>query len=372
MTAMPSSITRALWWCAGVDAVTLAGCPPAEWSKFTGIGGTVLCTGLLAGLSGGYAFYTIFGSAWLAAPLGLLWGGMIFNLDRYLVSTLHRTGGLARQVLIALPRLLLAAALAVVIAKPLELRIFEAEIEEVLTERAEARGEAAGAKFGRESSEIQAEVATLRERLSNADQRRQTDYEAYRCECDGTCGTGQKGRGSECERKGRKYEKSNGEYEQLAPTINRRLEELSQRRDEIAHQSAAAATRATNETARGLLARLEASRELPPTPGYALMLVLLFLEIAPIVAKLLAPAGPYERAVALRNAAYLQTQEQAFEQAQAQRTATAEQRREQARIRQETETRHQAKTHRALTQAKFERVQGQIDAWLDEEARRLN
>ena len=34
---------------------------------------------------------------------------------------------------------------------------------------------------------------------------REEYYRQYVCECDGTCGTGQRGRGTECERKENKY-----------------------------------------------------------------------------------------------------------------------------------------------------------------------
>ena len=54
---------------------------------------------------------------------------MIFNLDRYIVSSMRKEGKTAKELLIATPRILLAILISVVIAKPLELKIFEKEIE---------------------------------------------------------------------------------------------------------------------------------------------------------------------------------------------------------------------------------------------------
>ena len=57
----PHRITKFLWWCAGADQFFLRKSPMQDRVKYAGIGGIVFCTGLLAAVSGGYAFYTIFG-----------------------------------------------------------------------------------------------------------------------------------------------------------------------------------------------------------------------------------------------------------------------------------------------------------------------
>lgn len=60
---------------------------------------------------------------------------LIFNLDRYIVSTIKKTGNIIDELIQASPRLLLAVIIAIVIAKPLELKIFEKEINQVLLEQ---------------------------------------------------------------------------------------------------------------------------------------------------------------------------------------------------------------------------------------------
>lgn len=62
---------------------------PSEWNKYSGIGGIVLFTGVFAGISASYATYTVFDDVFLAVLAGTLWGLMIFNLDRYIVSSIR-------------------------------------------------------------------------------------------------------------------------------------------------------------------------------------------------------------------------------------------------------------------------------------------
>ena len=53
--------TKFLWWSAGADPYFMSKAPMQDRVKYAGIGGIVFCTGLLAAVSGGYAFHTIFG-----------------------------------------------------------------------------------------------------------------------------------------------------------------------------------------------------------------------------------------------------------------------------------------------------------------------
>src|SRR5690606_1310656 len=63
---------------------------------------------------------------------GLLWGLAIFNMDRYIVSSIKKTGSGNHQIMQALPRILLAIMIGIVISRPLELKIFDKEIRQKL------------------------------------------------------------------------------------------------------------------------------------------------------------------------------------------------------------------------------------------------
>lgn len=118
-------------WSSGAEIEVLK-MVPSEKSKYFGIGGTIVFTALMASFAGGYAFYTAFKSTYLSIPFGLFWGGLIFNLDRYIVASFGVGDGkrtISKQELTeAAPRLVMAMILGFVISTPLELKLFEREI----------------------------------------------------------------------------------------------------------------------------------------------------------------------------------------------------------------------------------------------------
>ena len=118
-----------LWWCSGAYQKLLR-LYPSEHNKYGGIGGVILATFVLAGLSAGYAIYSVFGNIYWTLFFALIWGLIIFNFDRFLVSTMRKYGvSFGKQVQLALPRFVLALLIGITIARPLELKIFEKEID---------------------------------------------------------------------------------------------------------------------------------------------------------------------------------------------------------------------------------------------------
>ena len=143
-----NKITKFLWWCAGADAYFLSRSPMQDRVKYAGIGGIVLCTGVLAAFSGGFAFHTIFGPKGDAIEIsalttltdtissvvfGLLWGLVIFNLDRFIISSTGKGDGTDsiswKEFFQALPRIIIAVILGFAISTPLEIQILKSEID---------------------------------------------------------------------------------------------------------------------------------------------------------------------------------------------------------------------------------------------------
>jgi hypothetical protein len=142
--------TKFLWWCAGADKHFLLKSPMQDRVKYAGIGGIVFCTGLLAAFSGGFAFYTIFGpknnaindtTSWASVfgsiLFGIIWGLIILNLDRFIVSSTGKGDGTdkvtLKEFLQAFPRIVIALILGVAISAPLEIKILESEIDSELS-----------------------------------------------------------------------------------------------------------------------------------------------------------------------------------------------------------------------------------------------
>lgn len=145
-TPTPGKLMRLLWRAAGADAHILEQATYSDQIKYFCLGGIVTATGVMAGLAGGYAFYTIFeprGSALeyidypivtlLSIAFGIAWGLIIYNIDRFIVSSSGKGDGteaITRQEMInALPRILMGTIIAITISKPLEIRMFKTEID---------------------------------------------------------------------------------------------------------------------------------------------------------------------------------------------------------------------------------------------------
>ncbi len=128
-------IKQFFWMCSGADTDILKNSSKAEQTKFAGIGGTVFFTAVMAFIAGSYALFTVFDNYIPSIFFGLVWGLLIFNLDRFIVSTIKKSDNKWEEILQATPRIVLAIIIAIVISKPLELKIFEKEINQVLLEQ---------------------------------------------------------------------------------------------------------------------------------------------------------------------------------------------------------------------------------------------
>jgi hypothetical protein len=151
-TPPSSSIMRFLWKAAGGDRYILERATYSDQIKYMCLGGIVFATGAMAGLAGGYAFYTIFspkGSAlensvdvttvFLSIIFGIIWGLMIFNIDRFIVTSTGKGDGTEKitwdELKSAIPRIIMGTIIAITISKPIEIRMFQTEINVKLKER---------------------------------------------------------------------------------------------------------------------------------------------------------------------------------------------------------------------------------------------
>ena len=114
--------------CSGADKDLIATCSDGEQNKYAGIGATVFFTAVMAFIASAYALYTVFDNVYMAVFFGLVWGSLIFNLDRFIVSTIRKKGNFMDEFIQVSPRIALAIIIAIVISKPLEIKIFEKEI----------------------------------------------------------------------------------------------------------------------------------------------------------------------------------------------------------------------------------------------------
>ena len=84
--------------CSGADQDILNNCSNGEQNKYAGLGATVFFTAVMASIAASYALYTVFKSPYIALGFGLIWGLLIFNLDRYIVSTIRKQDRIIHEI----------------------------------------------------------------------------------------------------------------------------------------------------------------------------------------------------------------------------------------------------------------------------------
>jgi hypothetical protein len=131
---MAARVTTLLVRLSGADPKILQ-LVPEETPKFAALGGVILTTAAVTGLSMLLTLTMIDITPWAAAVGAVLWSVVVTNLDRMLVGTLQRQAGWLRTIALVLPRLLVALVLGVITSTPLVLRIFEPAIEAELAAR---------------------------------------------------------------------------------------------------------------------------------------------------------------------------------------------------------------------------------------------
>lgn len=293
-------LKRFFIFCSGADTKILDSCSPGEQTKYAGIGATVFFTAVMAFIAASYALYTVFDNYFTSILFGLIWGLLIFNLDRFIVSTIKKKDNFRSELLQATPRIILAVIIALVIAKPLEIKIFEKEINRVLLEQKNdmtlANQEQIATRFDPEIAELNAEIVSLKEEISMKEAEVNDLYSTYIAEAEGTAGTKRLGKGPVYAEKREKHDAELLALNELKATNAEKITALEESIAELNREFEAKVTESQPviDGFNGLMARINALGELPFLPSLFIMLLFLAIETAPIIAKLLSPKGAYD------------------------------------------------------------------------------
>ncbi|BAZ31835.1 hypothetical protein NIES4074_43080 [Cylindrospermum sp. NIES-4074] len=317
-----NALQNFLIWSAGANHEVLAReiCLTERY-KYESIGITVVLTSIMAFFSGGYALFTVFSSVPISIALGTVWGCTIFNLDRFFILTANQGKSASRRqfFMTSILRLSIAVLLSLVVAKPLELRLFEREINQELQEveverkreaRRKQQEEWENSGESKRINEINAEIQYLTEEetLRSSELYKATSDVIQ--EVEGSSGTGKPGRGSIYKEK----DELRQELEQKIKILRNRIQELGGEKKNLINRRVSrlgeAVTRLNispqqqlerNITTTGsLLERLSALEKLskrdPTVASTNGLITLLFIiiEISPILVKMLSKQGLYE------------------------------------------------------------------------------
>nr|WP_299337577.1 DUF4407 domain-containing protein [Allomuricauda sp.] len=293
-------LQRFFIFCSGADTHILDTCSNGERNKYAGIGATVFFTAVMAFIASGYALYTVFDNIYTSIFFGLIWGLLIFNLDRYIVSTIKKRDNFKSELLQATPRIILAMIIAVVISKPLEMKIFQKEIDQVLLEEKNAmtlaNKEQLALQYTPKIEGLNQEITSLKNEIKAKETETNALYDVYISEAEGTAGTGLLGKGPVYKEKREKHDAYLAELTELKVSNGEKIKNLEAQIAALGmdYNTAVTDSQPIIDGFDGLMARINALGKLPWFPSFFIFLLFLAIETAPIIAKLLAPKGEYD------------------------------------------------------------------------------
>jgi hypothetical protein len=324
---------RLFWKAAGGDQFILSQSTYSDQIKYFCLGGIVVATAIMAGLSGGYAFYTIFkpkasdvselwektggtdvinnvsgftestdiGTAITALIFGLIWGLIIYNIDRFIVTSTGTGDGTEAitwsELKGAFPRIIMGCIIAISISKPLEIRILKGEIDAKLQVKQERLKEGAiktiEEKYVSRISEKNASIAKYQRGIDNAEDaltQAEMNLNAEMTQV-GSRGYGPQAKRLDLIMQDRKLDRDNtrSRIDPLITDLNKEIKGYVEEKNiEIDNISVGLSG------LDGLAERITIAEEEYPMVSIFLMLLFLAIELTPIFFKLMLIKSPYD------------------------------------------------------------------------------
>jgi len=305
--------------------------------KYAGIGGIVLCTGALAMVSGGFAFFTAFGPKAYAMDqqeaagigfligtvlFGIAWGLIIFNLDRFIVSSTGKGDGTDtvtwREVAQAAPRIIIALILGFAISAPLEIRILKSEIDNELdkfqktyTQERNMQSDSLFAQrkaiLEKDKAELEGKLAGYETELKVYDDKIDELVENKRLEMQDKRAYGegpvakalQKNIDDKTAEKNKFIELKSGDVNAWKASLDKTAGDIRSLDDEL--RAEYKKNEESAHTYSGLLKRIQISHEVGGVIPWIIFLVILCIEMGPIFFKMMLTKGPYDYMVENQN-----------------------------------------------------------------------
>jgi hypothetical protein len=315
-----------LWKAAGADQYILNKATYSDHVKYATLGGIVCSTGFMAAMAGGYAFYVIFSpkvsaisssvdgalnsttdipTVLMSIIFGIIWGLIIFNIDRFIVASTGKGDGTEAitmgEFTGAIPRIIMGIIIAITISKPVELRMFETEINVKLYQKQQElyleTKKIAENQIQPEIDRVDAEIRELKSEIQTAKEEFVVAEKLYLCEMDGRCGSNSRGDGPQAAAKKVRADNLKEDWEDLKLKNGDRIKNLEiqittfQNDKQKRFEKAEASSNSLN----GLLERIKIAHEIA---GFwvTLFITLLFMaiELTPIFFKMMLIKSPYD------------------------------------------------------------------------------
>lgn len=303
----PSQTDELLWWLATAEKELIKDCV-VDRNRYRIVGMTVLATWLFATLAWTYFFSTVIDNVFLFIGSGLFMGFVILTIDRALIKGINKFN--KHKFTPLLFRGLLALTIGTFMAQPAILYMFDKEIKmqvsldnekRKLTKRYEL-----DVLYKNRKDELLKEKATIQKDLELKYADVSIAREKFIAETDGSGGSGKVGIKDIALAKRNEYQKLDEEYKALQNQNKDKIaaidEELGQMETTIKKQE----QDFLNYLNYGFLTRIEALNNLLKDNGalqfryYLILFILMLIELMPVIAKTILPAGVYDEKVRQR------------------------------------------------------------------------
>ncbi|MFJ1542253.1 DUF4407 domain-containing protein [Micromonospora chalcea] len=158
---------RAFTWLSGADPTILKDCASlsnTEKIRFAGLGSLTLIPAVLGTFSMAYAISTLTRHAELYVLAGVCWGVIVLMIDRYLISTLHKSTvpGAGGRTVPIVARLMFAVLVGIAVAHPLVLLWFDDSLVQTIDESRRSKVEERRAKAKADVAAVPVPVASAK------------------------------------------------------------------------------------------------------------------------------------------------------------------------------------------------------------------
>ena len=304
---IPSKWAKFLWWLSTAEKELLADCV-IDRNRYCIIGMTVMGTWLFATLAWTYFFSTVVSNIYICFALGIFMGGIILTIDRALIKGINKFN--KNKIAPLLFRGVLAVTIGMFMAQPALLYLFDKEIHLQISldneQKKKDKLQQQEAVYAITKKELLNNKTSLQKQLDDKYKEVSVARNNFIAETDGTGGSKKIGLEDIAKAKQKEYLKLDGEYQQMSIALLPQIKTADSSLNLI--ESSVQKEQQTFDTLLndGFLTRIEALNNLIKTNTvlqsryYILVIILLLIELMPVLAKTLLPAGTYDEKVQLR------------------------------------------------------------------------
>lgn len=299
-------LLKPLWFAAGADPVLLRKGTYNDQVKMACLGGTVYATSLLAFFSGTYAIHTVFSEdvnnniSLMSWAMGALWSLIIFNLDRFIVSSTapNIEDKPNWKKIFSLPfftRIILGIIIGIVISTPLEIKIFEKDIQkEILAKQPKLMDSLFALKLNEnpqyngmknDSIKLEVEIKKLKELATDNNNKYREETEGKR--------TGNIGIGTVAKSYKREEQQAISQAKNYEIELQKLNNNIIVLKDSL-KLNTEKDKNVVNSGLNSLVSKASMPHKINPTISLFIVLFLLAIELTPIILKTFMESSPYD------------------------------------------------------------------------------